>query len=644
MSQCPDSEVFAAFLDGSLPEVQLQELHEHLDDCPDCTALVIALGQQRDEVDLPEAIGRYQIRREIGAGGMGVVYEGYDPELDRAVAIKLLHPDRASDAGRVERMKREARLLASLSHPNIVSIYDVGTWQGQVFLTLEFVDGESLAQWLDGHDADWRRVVEIFLEAGKGIAAAHAAGVIHRDIKPDNILISGKGRVFVTDLGLARAMRPGLDETRPPGERRAKTWNTLTDSHAVLGTPAFMAPEQYQGAEVDERTDVFAFCASLYRAVYRKPPFAGRTIFDLAGNICRGEVLAPPVGEAPAALFEVIRAGLDPDPEVRPASMQALEAALQAVLDEAPAGAQEPEQFDAADRRWLVASLVLVVVALVGWALWSARAPASRTTRGPAKSAPGAPTPSPPVAIEPPAPLLPSLAIAQGLVSAAVDSSAHAAREAKPPRSRPSSSRKPKATHAPVAHAARVAKPARAEPQTAAPTAVAPVSLTSRQICDKTHRCSHDAGTITWSVGGETHTRTFDAMAYYTVGNDRAVFALPWTFGGVQLSFLDFSSKSAVDIHCHEHHKGVVMSLSTAEPRAALFKPLPIEWQHLSLTDRNCEDPRGKDRIRRWDLVLTRVSTARIAGRFHIVVEGGGPRKGTTLEVKGRFDSPLNRR
>ncbi len=332
--ECPDAGEFAALLDNSLSAEQERELHAHLDRCPACTELVIELGlQHAGSATEPQCIGRYQIRREIGAGNMGVVYECYDPELGRTVAVKVLHVDHHSDdhSERTARMRREARLLASLSHPNIVAIYDVGTWRGQIFLTLEYVDGHSLRRWRTEHQADWREIVEIFMDAGRGIAAAHAAHIIHRDIKPDNILISEQGRVLVADFGLARAMdRPHTG----PQAQVSSTWDSLTQSNTIVGTPAFMAPEQYRGDEVDERADIFSFCAALYRVVYQATPFEGRSVSQLASNVCSGAVLPPPSGDAPAGLFEILRAGLAADPERRPASMDELLSSLDALLEQ----------------------------------------------------------------------------------------------------------------------------------------------------------------------------------------------------------------------------------------------------------------------------------------------------------------------
>jgi serine/threonine protein kinase len=200
----------------------------------------------------------------IGAGGMGVVYAAYDPELDRRVALKLLRPDRfGSDADRL-RLLREAQALARLADPHVVSVYDTGTFGDRVFVAVELVEGETLRQWLGGLRAaprSWREVLARFLPAGRGLAAAHAAGLVHRDFKPENVLLGRDGRVRVADFGLAEAApEPGGKLAALPAE-----WGL------VLGTPAYMAPEQLRGIAVDARSDQFSFCVALFEALYGRP-------------------------------------------------------------------------------------------------------------------------------------------------------------------------------------------------------------------------------------------------------------------------------------------------------------------------------------------------------------------------------------
>jgi serine/threonine protein kinase len=223
-------------------------------------------------------VGRYVLLDAVGSGGMGVVYAAYDPELDRKVAIKLLRFDRlGSEAGERDRLRlqREAQAIARLSHPNVVHVYDVGTFGDQVFVAMEFVAGRTLRQWAEEEPRPWREVVDRFALAGRGLAAAHAAGLIHRDFKPDNVLLGDDGRVRVVDFGLAR---PAGQQPAPEGERTPSGGtlaHPLTEWGVVVGTPAYMAPEQLRGEASDERSDQLSFCVSLYETLYGERPFPG---------------------------------------------------------------------------------------------------------------------------------------------------------------------------------------------------------------------------------------------------------------------------------------------------------------------------------------------------------------------------------
>jgi serine/threonine protein kinase len=213
-------------------------------------------------------IGRYVILHRHGTGGMGHVYAAYDPELDRKVALKLVRPRYASKKNRKgtsqahARMMREAQALARLSHPNVVAIHDVGLYEGQLFLAMDFVEGQTLDRWVTARKRTWQEVVGVYLQAGHGLAGAHAAGLVHRDFKPQNAIVGGDGRVRVLDFGLAH--RQNTDESSrsldsSPVMRRAIA-APLTVDGAVVGTPAYMAPEQHLRKSTDARTDQFAFC------------------------------------------------------------------------------------------------------------------------------------------------------------------------------------------------------------------------------------------------------------------------------------------------------------------------------------------------------------------------------------------------
>ncbi|MCA9693542.1 MAG: serine/threonine protein kinase, partial [Myxococcales bacterium] len=209
-----------------------------------------------------DSIDRYLILARLGEGGMGLVYAAHDPELDRKVAIKLLRGD-PTDSGARDRLLREAQAMARLSHPNVITVHDVGTARGHVFVAMEYVEGGTLGTWLEEQERGWRAVLDVFLAAGRGLAAAHEAGLVHRDFKPDNVLLERDGRVRVADFGLAR-YGLGAAPTHPPAPAEAPTDMTrtgvslntkLTITGATVGTPAYMAPEQLGGVDVDARAD-----------------------------------------------------------------------------------------------------------------------------------------------------------------------------------------------------------------------------------------------------------------------------------------------------------------------------------------------------------------------------------------------------
>jgi serine/threonine protein kinase len=326
-------------------------------------------------------VGRYEIRSRLGAGGMGVVYRAHDPDLDRPVAVKLVHSDSSTDAKARARMLREARALAKLSHPNVITVYDVGTEDEQVFVAMELVAGLDLRRWLERArksphtpSADWRRVVELFIAAGRGLAAAHEVALIHRDFKPENVLVGDDGRVRVLDFGLARVHRPVAAATEDeaqaaadatgagPGERGLlQTSGGLTQTGAMMGTPLYMAPELYAGKPADERSDQFAFCASLYEGVYGQLPFGARTLARHRLAVEAGEVVEPPPdAAAPHALWRLVARGLSPDPAARHPSMASLLAALEVAIAE-PA-AQRPAQV--ASWGWLALGGAVLVAAI----------------------------------------------------------------------------------------------------------------------------------------------------------------------------------------------------------------------------------------------------------------------------------------
>ncbi len=280
-----------------------------------------------------DKIDRYVVLDKIGEGGMGVVYAAYDPGLDRRVALKFLSPEtRAPDIGE-QRLVREAQAMARLSHPNVAVAYEVGVFCGQVYLAMEFVDGVDLRRWLADGPRTTSEILQVFHAAGSGLAAAHSAGIIHRDFKPENVLIDKQGRPRVTDFGLSRTRHavdgeeysPGPDAPSPTGDLAAP----LTRPGAMLGTPSYMSPEQHRGLAADERSDQFAFCVSLHEALHGEHPFKGRDPTQLLHNVLAGKVVSDAASRALARRCrQAIARGLSPSPEDRFPSMDALLAKL----------------------------------------------------------------------------------------------------------------------------------------------------------------------------------------------------------------------------------------------------------------------------------------------------------------------------
>ena len=284
-------------------------------------------------------IGRYLILDELGAGTMGVVYAAYDPELDRKVAIKLLKSRRDEQLASRQRLQREAQALAKLDHRNVVGVYDVGVHEGQLWLAMEFVEGQTLRMWMNTGRRKWAEVLRVLLEAGRGLAAAHGVGFVHRDFKPDNVMIHQSGRVRVMDFGLARAEIHEDDKTEPDaslgrapidqlGHFRTIGTDHLTETGTVMGTPAYMARELFDGQPADARSDQFAFCVTLYEALYGERPFAGTKVSRLIRAVAEGRVSEPSRdAKVPLWLRAIVVRGLSPDPAARwPSMIDLLEA------------------------------------------------------------------------------------------------------------------------------------------------------------------------------------------------------------------------------------------------------------------------------------------------------------------------------
>ena len=357
----------------------------------------------------PLRLSRYLLLNPLGSGGAGVVYDGYDPELARRVAIKVLRPDRRNTDAAVRsrvRFVREAQSIARLSHPNVIAVYDVGTYStaeleagmasaesmprdpssdDAVFIVMEVVDGADARSWLDEKSRSWREVLDVFIAAGKGLAAAHDAGVIHRDFNPGNVLVGKDGRVKVLDFGLAlnygapshasssgpesdsfaeltaeatgRLTAEDLRSGSVDGDSGAIPEDKLTRTGVVLGTPVYMAPEQHAGDAADQKADQFSFCASLYRALYGRFPYPGKTVDQLSAAKHAGPRKPPERTGVPPWVWRIVERGLSPDPDDRFPDM----AAVIKALENDPARVR---------RRWMRRATVPLAAAALAYSGW----------------------------------------------------------------------------------------------------------------------------------------------------------------------------------------------------------------------------------------------------------------------------------
>jgi serine/threonine-protein kinase len=269
-------------------------------------------------------LGAYEILSLLGAGGMGEVYRALDTTLGREVALKVLPADMASDPARLERFRREARALAALNHPHIVTIYSVEHAAGVHFLTMELVTGRPLDRVIAAQPMPIERVLQVAQAVSDALAAAHERGIVHRDLKPANVIVSDGGRVKVLDFGLAK-----MPAARGPGDEEAAT-NLATEAGSVLGTPAYMSPEQVSGLDVDHRTDVFSLGVLIYEMATGVRPFRGRSSAELASSILR-DVPRPVLdvrSTVPSDLARVIARCLEKDVSARFRSMADVSKAL----------------------------------------------------------------------------------------------------------------------------------------------------------------------------------------------------------------------------------------------------------------------------------------------------------------------------
>ncbi len=304
-------------------------------------------GEPAAVLSAQEQVGRYVIQNFLAEGGMGVVYTAFDPELGRHVAIKLVKTRGSSEGLLRERLLREAQALAQLSHPNVISVHDVGIHDDRVFIAMELVEGVSLRQWLE-QPRTWRETLKVLIAAGRGLAAAHSSGIVHRDFKPDNVIVGNDGRVCVLDFGLARAAEgvatePGAVATTASAkgtsdavatvtmpvslvgtlDGRERLERSLTRLGTVIGTPAYMSPEHHRGEPVTALSDQFSFSVAAWEALYRRRPFS--TQDDLRGAKEVQKLAAVPRGsQVPSRIRRLLLRGLSPEPGARHPSMQEL--------------------------------------------------------------------------------------------------------------------------------------------------------------------------------------------------------------------------------------------------------------------------------------------------------------------------------
>lgn len=368
---CLDDNAIAAFVGGSLSADDATSVASHLETCANCRQLVAALvrsersqfySSERSDT-LPSMagaaaalsrgsrLGRYIVLDTLGAGGMGVVYAAYDPVLERKVAVKVVRAKgtpQAQEAVRA-RLLREGKTIARLSHPHIVAVFDMSAAEGQVFIAMELAAKGSLKRWLHEEKRGWHEVLDKFLDAARGLEAAHREGLVHRDFKPENVLVGDDGRVRVTDFGLSSSVTPPrLDAASATTRPASRSGPSLTEEGVLMGTPAYMAPEQYMGRTVDAQSDQFSFCVALWEGLYGERPFT------TTAEAAKWELKEPPATTlVPLWVKRALLRGLSREPASRFSDMASLIAALSA----------DPDQ--ARRRRWQQAMAAALFISVV---------------------------------------------------------------------------------------------------------------------------------------------------------------------------------------------------------------------------------------------------------------------------------------
>lgn len=377
---CLSPELAVDFVAGALPTKPARAVEDHMATCQDCRKLVVSVAKlnrlsahssgvhtgapsgmdtplQRafaptlvspdhladspgthDEAPLlvrGTQVGRYTLLYPLGEGGMGSVLAAFDPKLDRRVALKFLRTDLrgSSGQGHRERLLREARALARLSHPNVVSIYDVAEAGGSVFLAMELIDGNDARVWRELGDRSTREIVKVYRESLMALMAAHEQGIVHRDFKPDNVMIGVDGNARVTDFGLACAAMVDVDEILSGSGAENVDWDTLTQTGMAVGTPRYMAPEQFAGL-ANELSDQFSFCLSMYEALYGHYPLGTKTPKTLVPGVPVEQQILSPLGKGsiPDSLRRILLRGMSVNPKDRWPTAQELSYELSQVF------------------------------------------------------------------------------------------------------------------------------------------------------------------------------------------------------------------------------------------------------------------------------------------------------------------------
>ncbi|MFO0640980.1 MAG: protein kinase [Polyangiaceae bacterium] len=368
---CVDDDELVALADARLSPEDRASLVSHAERCASCQALVGAIlteadgasdpnatvdERDRHEPRIPVERARYELGRTLGEGAMGRVVLAQDTRLDRPVALKLLVDESSGSVALEARLTREARAMAKLLHPNVVAVFDAGRLgDGRLFVAMEYVDGETLRQHVARAKPSREAIVRLYLAAARGLVAAHDLGLVHRDFKADNVLVSASGEVKVGDFGLVRnALGGAVREDAHDDEGPAS--HGLTRDGTILGTPAYMAPEQHEGRPADARADEFAFMASLYESLAGKRPYAGSSLAGL--HDAKKTLPPPPTGDE--ALDTIVLRGLSPRPEDRYPDMREVALALESFL----ARAQAPTPPRARSPRAAVIAVLLAVASV----------------------------------------------------------------------------------------------------------------------------------------------------------------------------------------------------------------------------------------------------------------------------------------